>query len=79
MKEVICKLKCLPGITVELCGKWLWIFGDIYTSQKELRAIGCRFSRRKKMWYYHEGEFKKLSKRELPIEEIEKMYGSVEV
>jgi len=77
MEEVIKRCASLPGVQVERCGSWLWISGKTYDSRAELKDAGCRFSHRKGMWYFHEGEYRKLGSRELSMDEIEEKYGRV--
>lgn len=75
METTLQAIRGLPGITVERCGAWLWISGDTFPIRKELKAAGCFFSHRKGMWYFHEGEYKKVGSREFSMEEIEEKYG----
>ena len=51
--NIINALIRFPGIIVELCGSWLWISGDTLPVKDELKAAGCRWSKNKKMWYWH--------------------------
>jgi hypothetical protein len=75
MEEVKKKLIQIPGISIELCGTWLWITGDTYPVRTELRATGCSYASKKKIWYFHEGPYKKMSNQELSLEAIELMFG----
>ncbi len=51
--DLIDKLMRIPGILIELCGSWLWITGDTYTSRDTLKALGFHWASKKHAWYYH--------------------------
>lgn len=53
---IISQLLRFPGLTVELCGSWLWITGETYGIKDQLKAAGCRWSSSKKAWYWHHPE-----------------------
>lgn len=55
-RNIIDALIRLDGLTIELCGSWLWISGDTYTHKEALKAAGCRFSKNKKAWYWRHEE-----------------------
>ena len=40
-------------LSVELCGRWLWISGDTRAHKDELKALGCKWAAKKKMWSWH--------------------------
>lgn len=54
--NIISALLRIPGLTVELCGCWLWISGDTRPNREALKAAGCRWSSSKAMWYWHHQE-----------------------
>jgi len=81
-REIIDKLINLQGITIELCGTWLWITGvkkEDKEKQDILKELGFKFSGKKIAWYYHSGQYRKKSKKNLTIDEIRNMYGSEKV
>ena len=55
-REILAVLLGLPGLTVELCGSWLWISGETRQHKDALKAAGCRWSSSKKMWYWRHPE-----------------------
>ena len=55
-RDILDVLLKLDGLTVELCGCWLWISGDTITNKDALKAAGCRWSSGKRMWYWHHPE-----------------------
>ena len=77
-RKIIEALLKLDGLEVELCGHWLWISGNTKSHKDQLKAIGCKWSNNKKMWYWrhaedgcywHRGKGKEMS-------EIRSKYGS---
>ena len=77
--DIIAKLGILPGLTIELCGSWLWIGGATLQHKESLKAAGCRWSKSKSKWYWrHEEDFcrKHRGGTELDLDEIRNLYGS---
>jgi hypothetical protein len=40
------------GITVELCGCWLWITGDTFPVHEKIKEYGAKYSKNKGAWYW---------------------------
>lgn len=75
--EICNKLIPLSGINIELCGSWLWISGDTFIHKDSLKSAGCRWSKSKKMWYWHHAENGSPFRRgHASIAEIRTKYGS---
>ena len=55
-RDIIEALLKLDGLTVELCGCWLWISGNTREHKEALKAAGCRWSKKKAMWYWRHTE-----------------------
>lgn len=67
----------LDGIEVELCGSWLWVSGETYKHKDALKDAKFRWSRSKKMWYWHHAEDgAHWSRGKKTMEEIRNTYGS---
>ena len=76
-RDIIAALLKLDGLTVELCGCWLWIGGNTREHKEELKAAGCRWSNNKKMWYWHHiEEGSKWHRGKRTMSEIRTKYGS---
>ena len=67
------------GVELEICGSWLWASGCTYPFRAELKNAGFRFSSNKKMWYWHDGEYRRHSKKNLAMDEIRDRHGSVPI
>lgn len=76
--DIISKLDKLPGLVVELCGRWLWISGDTKKHREALKACGCCWSPNKNMWYWRHVEdyCHKRNGNSLDIDEIRAQFGS---
>ena len=75
--NIINALVKLHGITVELCGCWLWVSGDTRAVKEELKAAGCRWSSSKKMWYWrHQEDGAHWSRGRKSMQQIRAKYGS---
>ena len=74
---IINALVRLRGITVELCGSWLWISGDTKPVKNDLKAAGCRWAAKKGLWYWHPADAAPIrSRRSTSMAEIRGKYGS---
>ena len=54
--RIIDHLLRLDGLEIELCGRWLWIGGNTMAHRDQLKACGCRWSGRKRLWSWHFAE-----------------------
>lgn len=54
LQNIIRQTETIPGINVELCGKWVWVSGNTYPVKDRLKELGFCFSGKKKMWYFRE-------------------------
>ena len=79
-RDIIVELLKLDGLTVELCGSWLWIGGETKAHKDKLKALKCRWSSNKKLWYWHHEEAgrNRWRRRKTTIGEIRLKYGSTE-
>ena len=75
--EIISKLLSMDGLIVELCGRWLWISGNTMRHKEALKAAGCKWASKKKMWSWHyleDGAFR--SRKPISMDAIRFKYGS---
>lgn len=76
MRAVDVAIRC-AGVTVELCGRWLWVSGDTRPIKDSLKAVGFRWAAKKKQWYWHPSdEPRKPRRRSASMQEIRTKYGS---
>ena len=75
--QIIAQLLKLDGLTVELCGRWLWIGGETMKHRDALKAHGCKWCSKKKLWSWHYAEDStRPHKKALTLEQIRSKYGS---
>lgn len=77
--ELINQLLSLNGITVEICGCFVWVSGATYENRKSLKALGLFYASKKKMWYYKPRDYKASHHKEYSMEQIRFNYGSTTV
>lgn len=78
LREMLNKIISFEGITIEVCGNWIWAF-DSYNYRKELKELGFRYAKNKKAWYWHSDAFRKRSHKSLSMDAIRNYYGSTEI
>ena len=78
LREMLSKIIGFHGITIEVCGNWIWAF-DSYNYRKELKELGFRYAKNKKAWYWHSDAFRKRSHKSLSMDAIRNYYGSTEI
>lgn len=76
LKDVLKSVLRLAGIEVDLIGSWIWVEGNTYPHKAVLKTWGFRWSKQRKKWYFHEGDFKKGKKNKASFEDIKQKYGS---
>ena len=76
-RQIIIELMKLDGLDIELCGSWLWIGGNTKEHKDRLKALGCRWSNNKKLWYWrHEEQGRKWHRGNRTMGEIRTKCGS---
>lgn len=76
LTEIYERIKHFQGITIEVCGTWFWITGNTYMYKDQLKEMGFRWANKKKSWYYHEGEYRKETKRSWDLDEIRSKFSA---
>lgn len=75
--RVVSYLLRMDGLTVELCGRWLWITGDTMPHKDRLKAIGCRWAPKKRAWSWHYSQDDApFSRGKKSMDAIRRKYGS---
>lgn len=63
------------NMTVEIIGSWIWCF-NCYQYKDQLKALGFTWCNKKKAWVWHDGEYHRYHKKEIPLSHIRAKYGS---
>ena len=71
----------IQGLSVEVCGAWVWVSGETKSHKEVLKEQGFLFSGNKKMWYFRPKSQKRSwrGKSQFSIDEIRDKYGSKSV
>lgn len=78
--RIIDLLVHLANIDIELCGGWLWLTGDTKSVKEQLKACGCHWAPKKKMWYWRPSDYSCRYNRHVhSMEYIRGKYGSQKV
>jgi hypothetical protein len=73
-------IKHFQNIRAEVCGRWLWVFGETWRYKKELKSAGFKWSGKKRGWYWHnDAGYRKKSKREWGMNDIRSTFGSADL
>ncbi len=75
LRQKIQEVIHLEGITVELCGSWIWITGDTRPVKEKLRAAEYFWASKKQAWYFKGCESRGNGK--FSLDNIRSLYGSV--
>jgi DnaJ-like protein len=65
------------GLTIEICGSWIWVSGDTKPYKEILKAAGYRWAPKKLMWSY--GTTRATSRGKFSMDDIRLRHGSVSV
>ena len=74
LREVLQQIINL-NVNIEICGSWIWVSGNTYPVKESLKAAGFKFSKNKKAWYWHAGEYTRRGKK-VSLDYIRTKYGS---
>lgn len=75
-RSILEKLVVLQGITIEICGSWLWVSGNTFGCKDILKSLGLKFASKKKCWFWRPAEYRSTAHREFSMDEIREMHGS---
>lgn len=79
LREVLQSIITLQNINIEIVGCWIWVDGNTYEHKGTLKALGFKWAKEKKKWYFHTEAFRKRSKKKLSMNDIRNYYGNTEV
>ena len=76
MKKAYLKICNIEGLSIEICGFWMWVTGQTYSHKKELKEAGLYYASKKQAWYWKPADYVSYSNGKTTLEEIRKAYGS---
>ena len=79
LREVLQKIVNFDGIEIDLVGYFIWVDGNTYSHKEALKEIGFRWSKQRRKWYWHDGEYRRYGNKKLSFADIQNRYGSTKV
>jgi len=67
------------GLTIEVCGSWIWVSGDTRPYKEVLKEAGYRWAPKKKLWHFRPSDYKSFSRGKFSMDEIRTKHGSYNV
>lgn len=79
LKDVIDVLVSIPGIDIEIIGKWIWVSGNTFPVYQQLKGAGLEFLKKagKPFWVYKGVE--SYGRGKMTMDEIRNKYGSKKI
>lgn len=79
--DIIEQLVKMEGVTIEICGSFIWLGGNTFEHKDEIKALAAYgvkvgWANKKKMWFLAPSDWKKKSHKELTMGNIRNTYGS---
>ena len=79
MMELINNLSHVKDININIMGDWIWVDGETKPYKDKIKSMNFRFSSNKKAWYWHDGKYKKRSKINYSMSDIELRHGRISI
>lgn len=78
LNAALAAIVTLPGLSIEVCGLWVWVSGDTRTHKDAIKAAGYYWASKKHMWYFRPADASG-GRGTSSIDEIREKYGSSKV
>ncbi len=79
VREAIERIIRLEGISIEVCGVWVWVSGDTKPVKDQLKQAHYQWSPKKAMWYFAGKPASPWAKGDWTIDDIRNEYGSTRI
>jgi len=76
IRKIIDSIITLPGLTIEVIGKWLWVGGNTYPVYTTLKSVGLSFVKKAGVPYWVYKGVESAGRGKATMEEIRAKYGS---
>ena len=76
MREKLNLILMIEGLTIELCGSWIWVTGDTKSCKDRLKELGFFWAAKKIAWYWRSDERKCRNRQGMSLEYIREKWGS---
>ncbi|MDP1666874.1 MAG: DnaJ domain-containing protein [Methylobacter sp.] len=64
----------LDGVSIEICGAWVWLFGNTRAHKESIKASGYRWDNKKAAWYFRPTDSKNRNKGDWGMEKVSDTY-----
>ena len=64
------------GLTIEVCGSWLWVSGDTRPHKDMLKENGFKWAPKKMMWHFRPSDYKSFNRGNWDMSRIREAHGS---
>lgn len=78
-KDAVNAIINLEGISIEICGGWIWVTGDTFPHRAIFKSNGFFFAHKKLAWYFRSPEYKVNNRKKMTLEEIRTKYGTKQI
>lgn len=75
--DLISALVNIPGIHIEIVGKFVWVDGDTYPHKAEIKGLGMKWASNRQKWYKAPDGWKRVSRSKEEFDVIRARYGTV--
>jgi len=69
----------LAGVSIEVCGAWVWLTGETRQHKDAIKAAGYWWACKKTAWYFRPPDHKSSNRGNWDLEKIRDTYGSISV
>lgn len=76
LRKIIDQIIVLPGINIEVIGKWIWVSGLTYPVRQQLKSAGLVFIKKAGVPYWVYKGVESAGRGKLSIDEIKQKYGT---
>jgi hypothetical protein len=66
----------LDGLSIEICGSWLWVTGETKTHKDTLKMNKFYWSNTKTAWYWRSESKKSFNRKPMSLEQIRHVHGT---
>lgn len=76
LRDKLNEIVSYPGISIELCGTWLWVTGDTRPVKEKLKEAKFRWAKNKHCWFWRAEEHKSYNRKAMSLDEIRQKHGT---
>lgn len=76
MREKLNAILMIEGISIELCGSWVWVTGDTRSCKDWLKSQDFLWAPKKKAWYWRSEVRKCRNRQTMSLDYIREKWGS---